>query len=257
MLLYKKMILERDRLTRELEQVNHQLCVLPEGTFFYVKQQNHTKWYVRTPRKQTYIQKSQRKRARQLALRKYLLRKRKDLEAKLAAVQAYLDHDTKPQADRLLEDAEYQKLILPEYLPLSQQLQQWTLAPYPQNLKYPEHKIHQVHPKLWVRSKSEALIATYLITYQIPFRYECALELTSATYYPDFTLRHPKTGETYYWEHLGLLSQAAYKNNAAVKIHNYIYDGILPGKQLIITTETNQQPLAPGTVEQMILTYFS
>ncbi|MBP3391978.1 MAG: hypothetical protein J6L76_04240 [Clostridia bacterium] len=55
MMLYKKMILERDRLTRELEQVNHQLCVLPEGTFFYVKQQNHTKWYVRTPRKQMIL----------------------------------------------------------------------------------------------------------------------------------------------------------------------------------------------------------
>lgn len=35
------------------------------------------------------------------------------------------------------------------------------------------------------------------------FRYECLLKLGDSAYYPDFTIKHPKTGKTYYWEHFG------------------------------------------------------
>lgn len=250
MLLYQKMLKENARVLREIEQVKHQLAVLPEGTFYYVKQQDHTKWFSCNGQRRSYIPKNQCSLAAQLALRKYLTEKQKDLEAELAPIQAYLNKYTKPQADRLLEDAEYQKLILPD------ELQQWAQAPYPKNPKYPEHKIYQVQDDLWVRSKSEAMIATQLLVHQIPFRYECPLELTNATYYPDFTLRHPKTGEIFYWEHAGLLTQDAYKNNIANKLQNYIYDGILPGVQLIITTETVGKPLSPAIIDETLLTYF-
>ncbi len=256
MLLHQKMLEEKRRLDCEIEQVRHQLAVLPEGTFLYTKQQNHTKWYVRTPQKQTYIPKKMYTYAEQLALRKYLTEKQKDLESELTPIQTYLDRYTPTQANQLLEDVEYRKLILPSHCPLEYQLTQWAQAPYPKNPKYPEHKIYQVQDDLWVRSKSEALIATQLMAHQIPFRYECALELTNATYYPDFTLRHPKTGETYYWEHLGLLTQDTYKNTTAVKLQNYIHDGIIPGDQLIITTETASQPLSPATIQKALLTNF-
>lgn len=255
MFLYQKMTEEKERLLRALEQVRHQLVTLPKGTFYYTKQQNRTKWYTRTPDR-IYIQKKQRSLAEQLALRKYLTEKQKDLEAALAPVQAYLDNYTPRRTDKLLEDAEYQTLILPRFQPLSHQLKQWADAPYPQNTKYPEHKMHHVQGDLWVRSKSEAIIATLLLAHGIPFRYECELELTHATYYPDFTLRHPETGEVYYWEHLGLLTQDAYKNTTAAKLQNYIYDGILPGERLILTTETAQDPLSPATVEKLLRTYF-
>lgn len=250
MFLYKKMLKEKKRVLRELEQVKHQLAVLPKGTFYYVKQQGHIKWFTHNGQKRIYIPKNQRHLAAQLARRKYLTQKQKDLEAELTPIQAYLDNYTKPQADRLLEDVAYQALILPDAP------QQWFQAPYPQNPKYPEHKIYQVQGDLWVRSKSEAMIATQLLAHQIPFRYECPLELANATYYPDFTLRHPKTGEIFYWEHAGLLTQDAYKNNLANKLQNYIYDGILPGVQLIITAETNQQPLSPAIIDEIILKYF-
>ncbi|MBR5280735.1 MAG: ATPase [Clostridia bacterium] len=251
MLLYKKMIKEKTRVLREIEQVKHQIAILPKGTFYYVKQQKHIKWFTHNGQKRIYIPKKRRNLAEQLAQRKYLTQKQKDLEAELMSIQAYLDNYAVPQADRVLEDAEYQKLILP-----AQQEQQWANAPYPQNPKYPEHKIHQVQGDLWVRSKSEAMIATRLQAYKISFRYECALELSNATYYPDFTLRHPKTGEIYYWEHLGLLAQDTYKNNIANKLQNYIYDDIIPGVQLIVTAETNQQPLSPAIIDKTILKYF-
>jgi len=53
----------------------------------------------------------------------------------------------------------------------------------------------------------------------IPFRYECALQLDNITIYPDFTIRHPQTGETIYWEHFGRMDKDDYSKNAFSKLH--------------------------------------
>ena len=79
--------------------------------------------------------------------------------------------------------------------------------PYEKNPKYPEHLIHKTVSGIYVRSKSESMIALQLYTEKIPFRYECALQLGETTLYPDFTILHPKTGEIFYWEHFGMMDE--------------------------------------------------
>lgn len=66
-------------------------------------------------------------------------------------------------------------------------------------LKHPENLKNKIGKNEFVRSKSEAIIGKVLRMNYIPFRYECPIILNGVTIYPDFTIRHPKTGETYYF----------------------------------------------------------
>ena len=128
-------------------------------------------------------------------------------------------------------------------------------APYEQSNKHPDHLIHKTNSDYCVRSKSEALIDMILRKYKIPFRYECALEIDGFIMYPDFTLRHPHTGETFYWEHFGMMDDISYTRNAYNKLQIYASRGIIPSVNLIATFETKQNPLDIGTIEQVIENY--
>lgn len=129
-------------------------------------------------------------------------------------------------------------------------------SPYETNHKYPELCIHKSISGNKVRSKSEALIDMLLYTHKIPFRYECALHLGETTLFPDFTLRHPVTGEIYYWEHFGKMDNPKYAQNVISKLRLYISTGILPGIHLITTYETSTKPLTSDTIERIIHEFF-
>lgn len=89
--------------------------------------------------------------------------------------------------------------------------------------------------KYFVRSKSEAIIANLLVDREIPFKYEEPLYAADGTMFlPDFTVKFK--GEDFYWEHLGMLHDPAYKKHWADK--KLWYDKNFPGK-LLTTTESN------------------
>ena len=68
-----------------------------------------------------------------------------------------------------------------------------------------------------MRSKSEVIIANLLHARGIEYRYEEPLEIDGLTKYPDFTIEDDNTGRTYYWEHLGMLSDERYRKKVARK----------------------------------------
>ena len=129
-------------------------------------------------------------------------------------------------------------------------------SPYEHNDSYPEQLIHKSLSGNLVRSKSEAIIDMYLYTNKIPFRYECALKLDDVILYPDFTIRHPKTGITYYWEHFGLMDNPSYAKSAFSKLQLYSSHGIIPSIQLITTFESKDSPLDTSLAEKLITHYF-
>ena len=107
-----------------------------------------------------------------------------------------------------------------------------------------------------LRSKSEAIIDRMLYKNGILFRYEEKLILKGITIYPDFVIRHPKTGEYYYWEHFGMMDEEEYRNHACEKIKLYCDNGIIPSINLIATYETKDHPLSIEQVEKIITEYF-
>ena len=70
---------------------------------------------------------------------------------------------------------------------------------------------------------------------KIPYRYEEVIQLVEVTISPDFTIKHPVTGQIYYWEHFGKMDDPIYAKNVCDKIQLYISHGIIPSVQLITT----------------------
>lgn len=163
----------------------------------------------------------------------------------------------KNESEQLLFNSAYKDLLSPFFQPLSKELSDWANSPYEHNEKYADQLLHATPSGNYVRSKSESLIAMILHLNQIPFRYECALQLGTTTIYPDFTIRHPQTGATYYWEHFGLMDNQTYSHNTFQKLQLYSAHGIIPTIHLITTYEATKNPLSTDVVENIIKQYFS
>ena len=240
-----------------IQQIESQLQTLPDGKLTYSQTGKYTKWYQSTSQGRTYIPKSNRSFAEQLALKTYLMHLLNVYIAELKNLKHYLDHHIPSSTEQsFLSNPVFQELLAPYFKPLSDDLNNWVKDSYPTN-PYPYKHSPLTSPSGHnVRSKSELLIAMTLYTNKIPFRYECALQLGEVTIYPDFTIRHPKTGEYFYYEHFGMADDPKYSSKIGERIQRYISNGIIPGINLIISFETKDHPLDPILLEETVHKYF-
>lgn len=79
-----------------------------------------------------------------------------------------------------------------------------------------------------VRSKSEWIIADKLHAAGIDYQYEQPLVLGGIERFPDFTIVDDDSGNTWYWEHNGMLSNDEYRERWERKLAAYRKQGILP-----------------------------
>ena len=152
-----------------------------------------------------------------------------------------------------------QKLITPVTLTNEQYASQWRNVTW-QGLPFlPDAPVHTTIKQERVRSKSEVLIADALARHGVPYRYEYPLILKgtakSKVLYPDFMCLNIRTRQEFYWEHFGLMDSPDYAKNAAGKLRLYTENGIFPGRNLIITTETQSEPLSTSTIDMTIQQY--
>ena len=253
------MLSENNRLEQQIEHLQSQIASLPEGKLICTFDNDYCKWYKSDGHTKSYISKKERPLAEQLALKKYLSLRLKELLSKKRAAQFYLSHypASPSQANKLMEEhSEFQKLLANSFSPLSQELTDWMNSPNPGNPIHSEQLIHKSVSGNLVRSKSEALIDMTLYVNRIPFRYESPLTIHEVTIFPDFTIRHPQTGQFYYWEHFGLMDHPDYAKRAFNKLQYYYDAGIIPSINLITTYETKDSPLSSELVEKIIYHYF-
>ena len=149
-------------------------------------------------------------------------------------------------------------LVTPVREPDEDFIAAWQHLPYtgkPFEINAPEH---YTASGVRVRSKSEVLIADALSRAGIPYRYEYPLSLhrqhshDTITLHPDFLCLNLRTRQEFYWEHFGLIDSPEYAQNTSSKLHLYAENKILPGKNLIITMETQSEPLTPNIIEEEI-----
>ncbi|OPF90466.1 ATP-dependent DNA helicase [Rhodopseudomonas palustris] len=91
-----------------------------------------------------------------------------------------------------------------------------------------KHLLHRTSRGEFVRSKSELAIAEKLNGMGIGYVYEQPLQLDGKTRWPDFTITDEDSGITYYWEHLGMLSDPQYAARWQIKRSAYLAAGIRP-----------------------------
>lgn len=253
------MLKERKRLEAQLKSIDLELSRMPDKHIFCSRNGNSYKWYESDGKKSKYLRKKRRSYAERLAKKKYLSCKKEDLLHELTAIDFYLRHhnSTGEKADALLQNPAYADLLAPYFKPVSQELHEWMNTSYEKCELYPEGLVHKTCAGFNVRSKSEAFIVAALYKRKIPFRYECLLKLEGISYYPDFIIRHPKTGAMYYYEHFGMMDKADYAKDAFAKLQMYAKHGIVLGINLIATFETKEHPLDVEMVESMLDYYFS
>ena len=108
-----------------------------------------------------------------------------------------------------------------------------------------------------VRSKTELIIAEMLEKKKIPYHYEKPLLLSGqGIVHPDFTVLNVRKRKTLYYEHMGMMDDAEYRDHALERINQYIRSGYYPGNQLVLTHETAARPIRTGILEKVIEEYF-
>jgi len=106
----------------------------------------------------------------------------------------------------------------------------------------------------YVKSKSEVIIADRLTFNGIPYVYEASAVLDdwTSTKYPDFKVLNKRTRKEYYWEHLGKIGDEEYAASNQAKIEQYANNGIILGKNLILSVECKERPLSTEYVDRII-----
>lgn len=255
MKIYTQALQRHQWLVSQLQQLDTQIKKLPKGSLICARDGKHFKWYHSDGHKKTYIPKKKEAFAQQLAAKKYFIALKKDYQHEKMALEFYLKHhlSTGGHAEKLLlKNSEFQRLLSPLHKPISQELDEWMHAPYEKYMNFPEKLIHSTPAGHKVRSKSEALIATFLYENKIPYRYEPTLQLGESIIHPDFETRHPISGKTIYWEHFGMMDYPNYVKTAADKMHLLLCHGFIPGINLITTFETSGVPLCVDEIIDII-----
>lgn len=239
-------------LTKEIARLDKEIAHLPRGNFFVTKEGARNKWYNYLDGKCEYIPKIDKELAKQLAYKKYCKNKKAKLELELKETKEYLlkmekienlYNDNYDHKDFIIEgmfsDSRYKDLMCDTMnSEKSIDVLEWIKEPYMTNLLFPEQLTKPTLAGHKVRSKSEMVIANLLFERGIPYRYECALQLSSGLVFPDFTILHPWTKQIWYFEHFGMMDDPVYSNKTGNKLDIYAQNDIIIGKNLLATFET-------------------
>lgn len=253
-----------------LNQKERELKKAPTGSLRISKTGTSIQYYQITKSGDTrghYIPAKKFKLAQELAQKDYnqklIKRLQKELKFLKKTLRSYrwLNKSTKP-APQIFEKLNRQRrpLIKAACLPDSDFAEIW------QNISYEGKAFTEDTPTLLtsrdekVRSKSEIIIADALNRLGIPYRYEYPLEITNEkgirkTFYPDFICLNLRSRQEFIWEHFGLMDDAEYAAKTTNKLKLYEKNGIYPGKNLIISTETADSPINPKQVEKTARQY--
>lgn len=105
-------------------------------------------------------------------------------------------------------------------------------------------KIHKTESGIWVRSKSEVIIANILYRSGLDFQYEERLYYNETQWKePDFTIRH--NDKVWYWEHLGLLGNEKYDQHWQEKKEIYqrigVFDKVITTREsAVLSNQANE-----------------
>ena len=251
---------ELSKLEKIILNAQHRLKEAPEGCLRSKRHGDCFQYYHRKDPKDpngVYIPAAEQNKARLLAQKRY------DQDIIHAAMRQYkIITDFLEKYDpgilrKIYENAHEsrKRLLCPVELPDQDYKVLWQAFEYPHKGFAEEAPEHYTIRNERVRSKSEVLIADALSEAGLAYRYECPLILGNHQIYPDFTVLRISDRREIYWEHLGMIDDSEYRNNAINRIRQYEKENIFPGGRLIITAETQKQPLNRTAVKKTIEYY--
>jgi len=216
----------------EINKVDQELQHVPLG--YLVKKQKQ--YYHSSNGKEIGINK-QPDLIKQLCRKRYLLTYRKQLIHNLSAgVKNINNYDKRSPADLIKSLPNSYQGTPPNYF-YCPEVAQWVTEEYEKNTYSTPDGSYFSKRGIAVRSKSEALIASLLEDYNLPYRYDAILQLGDWRKSPDFIIRNPFNGRTFIWEHFGALHESGYEQKMNDKMSLYLQHGYVSFETLIYTFE--------------------
>lgn len=242
-------------INKELESLNKKV---PEGA--RLRSAKHGRGYQYFVRRNTsdvngeYIKAKDRKQAIILAQIEYYEKLSDNLKSAKSTLNMLSFNCTEAIFESTLNDLSLGKseLIESHYISDELYISKWKNKEFSHMDFKPDYPEYYTRQNLRVRSKSEVIIADILDEAGIPFLYEKPLKLKAGTVHPDFTLLNIRTRREVYWEHLGIMDDADYRNNAFLKLRNYEETGLYPFESVIWTFETGKYPLNTKEIRKMV-----
>lgn len=148
------------------------------------------------------------------------------------------------------------RFVNPVFKPNNSFVEEWLNKQHGEKNSYPKENSFKTENGEYVRSKSEKILADMFKNKGIPYKYEPLLELNSREIvYPDFVLLNVRTRKTYYWEHLGYISDGDYASKNLMKLRKYEEAGYFIGDNLLLSMESAKNPLNIKEIEAKIESY--
>ena len=215
---------------------------------------NKCKW------KRKYITKENMILAKTLAKKHYYIALKDVVQNRIKALKTFTKYYPDREIDAIYEQLseERKRLIEPIGQTLRDKVKQWDEEIYEKNTSFPENLRYETEQGDIVRSKSEVIIANILYQHRnnIIYKYEKPLEIIEngrkKTIYPDFTIMNVHTGKVVYWEHAGLMDDAVYANDFVRKMNLYVTNGLMIGKDVVVSFETKENALDIRVVKKMV-----
>jgi hypothetical protein len=240
---------------KELESLNKKV---PEGAKLHsFRHRNKYQYFVRTNSTDVngkYLKAKDRKQAIMLAQIEYYEKLLEGLEAAISELDQLAIFCADSVFESIINSLSPGKreLVSPPYVSDEVFISKWKNTEF-EHLEFkPDYPEYYTRQNLRVRSKSEMIIADILDEAGIPFLYEKPIHLKTGTVHPDFTLLNIKTRKELYWEHLGMMDDIDYRNNAFLKLRNYEANGLYPYDSVIWTFETGKYPLNTREIRKMV-----
>lgn len=257
--LRKQVTMKLETYQNLIQQILKEQKMEPEGHLRVSKFKTSIRYYqVKENKKDSYLSRYDMDLARALAQKGYRYSILSFLQTSVTQMKKFLketrDYDIE---DRYIALSDYRKeLVTPYVEPINTFIEKWENVPY--SKKGFENFPTEIYTERGerVRSKSEKILADKFLLMGIPYRYEYPLELQGyGLIHPDFMLLNKRTREEFFWEHLGMMDNAEYSEKNMTRLDAYERNGFLLGKNLIISTESQQRILSSKLVEKKINTF--
>lgn len=231
---------------------------VPEGLLRVTKCRNNNQYFIRTSKEDfngKYLKKNEMRQAIKIAQKEYDSKVLEAAKREYGSLGRLLNVYGGNTVDDIAGKLSYGKeeLIKPIMQSDEDYIAEWLSQEYEQPDYYNEGKIFDNGHGIKMRSKSEVIISNILDEYGVPYLYEKPLWFNEYNkVLPDFTVLNVRKRKTKYWEHLGMVDDVEYFLKNARKIRDYENNGLLIGRDLIITYETKDKPLDPIQVRRVV-----
>lgn len=255
---------EVSKLEKMLKKIDAFLCDAPEGclkwqkkngkTYYYKQYEKNDKW------DRKYIKKDEISQAQLLAQKHYYIHAKGIVENQLDALRQFVKNYSNDELEHFYSQLSRERKCLVEPLCISveDKVKKWEEEVYEHTTMYSQYLRFETEQGELVRSKSEVIIANilYQSKERLSYKYERPLEIMSEgkmkTIYPDFTIMNTVTGKIVYWEHAGRMDDPYYANDFIKKMNDYMANGFLPGRDVLLSFETQENPLDIGVVKKLV-----